>query len=293
MPPGLTALLFSALATASAFPLSCAPGTYLGCFNDSARPVPILLSPPSGDTALALPTCALFCAADGYPVFAVTARPGAAYCYCGAALNPASARAPEALCAVPCPGAPSERCGGEGVSVVYASACDAPLPPPALGAGGAPQPSPACSSPASAAWPFCDATLPVEARLDDLVARIAVTEVGPQLTARLSPAIPRLGMAPFMWGTNAIHGITDYAGCRPSGVCPSTWGNGVSLGAGWNASTWRELGATTGIELRAYDNIQWRQDAATGSGPVGGLISWGPTINIQRDARWGRTMEVR
>ena len=63
------------------------------------------------------------------------------------------------------------------------------------------------------------------------------------------------------------------------------------MGATWNRSAWRAMGATTGVELRAYDNLEWRANAVSGSGAVGGLISWGGTINLQRDARWGRTQE--
>ena len=283
-------LLLAALTAGLAFPLSCTAGTYLGCFNDSARPVPFLAEADS--RSLTLDLCALQCGADGFPVLAATANPAAAFCYCGPALNPHAARLPDAFCALPCPGNPAQRCGAPGASAAWTAACDGPLPPPPVGALGPPLPAPACSAPASRGWPFCNASLGVEARLDDLMSRIAVSEYGAQLTARASAPIPRLGMSTFMWGTNSVHGITDYAGCRPTtGRCPTTWPNGVSLGATWNRSAWRAMGAVTGTELRAYDNLEWRANAVTGSGPVGGPCAWGPTINVQRDGRWGRGQE--
>jgi hypothetical protein len=238
-------LLLACAAFGLSFPLSCSPGTYLGCFNDTERPVSFLAAEASH--SLTLDFCALLCAADGFPVLAATSNPSAAYCYCGAAVSSRSVRVADALCALPCPGNASQSCGGPGVSAAWRAACSAPLPPPPVGALGPPLPSPACSTPASAAFAFCNASLGVEARLDDLLARIAVTEYGGQLTARACAPIPRLGMSTFMFGTNAIHGITDYAGCRPTtGRCPSTWPNGVGMGATWNRSAWRAMGAVTG-----------------------------------------------
>ena len=274
------------------FPLSCHPSSFLGCFNATPAPVSFLVD--SSSSTLTLDACALHCAADGFPVAAATStRASVAFCSCGSALSPASSRLPDAQCALPCPGNRSQSCGGLGAVSVWRSACDGPLPPQPLGALGPPLPSPACSSPASRGWPFCNTSLSVEARIDDLMARIAVSEYGGQLTARASAPIHRLGMGQFMWGTNAVHGVCNYAECRATtGRCPTTWPNGVSLGATWDRAVWRAMGAVTGTELRAYDNLEWRKNAATGSGPVGGLIAWGPTINIMRDSRWGRTQEA-
>lgn len=36
------------------------------------------------------------------------------------------------------------------------------------------------------------------------VSRITLDEAGPQLTARSSPALPRLGVPSFYWGTNVV-----------------------------------------------------------------------------------------
>lgn len=293
MPSPKLVLLFlcAAFSASSGFPLSCSLHQYLGCYDDTKRPVSILVA--EQDPKLSLDTCALMCAADGYIVFAATSHPGFGYCYCGAELSPNASRVADAQCSGACPGNHSQSCGASGFSSAWRSSCSAPLPAPAVGMEGPPQPSPACSSLPSRAWAFCNASLPIEARLDDLVARIAVTEIGAQLTARQSPAIPRLGMPLFMWGTNVIHGITNYAECRAAtGKCPTSWPNGVSLGASWNASAWRAMGAATGVELRAYDNLEWRANAAAGVGPVGGLVAWGPTINVHRDARWGRAQEA-
>lgn len=49
----------------------------------------------------------------------------------------------------------------------------------------------ACTIPGLTQFPFCDKKLSLEARLDDLVARIELNETGHLLTARQSIAIPR------------------------------------------------------------------------------------------------------
>ena len=275
------------LATAAAQPLSCKPSAYLGCFNDSA-PRPVTFLALASSPTLTVEACATACAADGFPTLAVTGHRGAspsAFCYCGVSPNPASIPASDGACDVPCPGSPSSPgCGGVGASAAWSIACDGPLPPRAPGIDGPALPGGrACSQAAARAWPFCDAARPVEERVADLVLRVAVTEIGPLLTARASPPLPRLGLPAFMWGTNALHGITNYAPCRPSGVCPSSWPSGVAMTATWNATALRQMGATTGRELRAYDNLMWEAAAISGAGTLGGLTAWGPTINIIRE----------
>ena len=47
--------------------------------------------------------------------------------------------------------------------------------------------------------------------------------------------------------------------------------------AGWNASALWAMGATTGREMRAYDNLLWQAASYTGVGTLGGLTSWGPS----------------
>ena len=49
--------------------------------------------------------------------------------------------------------------------------------------------------------------------MSDLVSRLTLQEAGPLLTARQSPAVPRLGLPAFYWGTNAIHGVVGSDVC--------------------------------------------------------------------------------
>ena len=256
------------------------------CYNDSGtRPVSFLASTTL--PRMSVESCATLCWAYGYLYVAATGHGGAtpaAFCYCGDALNPAATRVSSSLCNVTCPGNAAQSCGGDGYTALYTSTCDAPLPGPQP--VGPPLPAGrSCSQAAAQRWPFCNASLPLEERLDDLVNRVALPEIGAQLTSRESPAIPRLGTRPFYWGTNAIHGIAgDY--CQGS-LCPTTWPDAVAMAASFNASAWRLMGAVTGRELRALDNTVWSH----ADSPNGGLTSWGPTCNLLRDTRWGRSQE--
>ena len=180
------------------------------------------------------------------------------WCYCGAAIAPRAVPAPAGDCSIPCPTNASQTCGGNYRLSVYGVACDGPLPPPPTPLA----PGPACSQPETRGLPFCNTALPLTARVADLVGRIELQEIGPQLTARNSPAIPRLGINAFYWGVNNVHGITNAVSggelCVPGGRCATIWPSGPALGASFNATLYREMGQNTGVEMRAVSFIKAR-----------------------------------
>lgn len=138
--------------------------------------------------------------------------------------------------------------------------------------------------PYAADFGFCDTSLSVEDRLADLVPRVNLSDAGHQLTAREGPAIPELGLPSYYWGTNAIHGLQNLQ-CLvfPDGSqqCPTGFAAPNCLSAAFNDSLVEDMGASLGRELRAYfNNASWNS-----------LDTWSPTININRDPRWGRNVE--
>jgi hypothetical protein len=155
----------------------------------------------------------------------------------------------------------------------------------------------ACQPPFSAAegFRFCDATLSLDERVNDLIARVWNTsyDVIPQLlTARNmgKSALPLLGVPEYDYGMNAIHGV--QSSCVLDGTttyCPTSFMNPVNFGNTWNKSHARGLGVTIGVEGRAL----WLAGAVEQS-PRNhiGLDAWSPNINVARDARWGRSCEV-
>lgn len=239
--------------------LSCS-SVLSGCFSDANTRVVNYAMPMTPET-MTVDLCVTACTMSGFPFVGLTGHaankqgPAQGYCYCGITLNDAPA-VPAAQCNVTCPGGgdPSKPCGGNYLMSLYNTTCDGPLPPapvgPALANGTA------CSQPEVQGLPFCNTSLSFAERAADLVSRIALSEAGPQLTARNSPSIPRLGLPAFYWGTNAIHGLTNPVNggvlcLDATGRCVTIWPSGPSLGATFNASAWQLMGATTGIEARA------------------------------------------
>eukprot|EP00039_Didymoeca_costata_P016468 m.297063 g.297063 ORF g.297063 m.297063 type:complete len:1003 (+) comp16396_c0_seq4:1603-4611(+) len=199
------------------------------------------------------------------------------WCYCGCQLNTNS------------PQVPFDNCSRSGVGANgFMSVYDVSMTPKSTPTcpGGALPPGPACSQKAAQNFSFCNTSLSLDARINDLVNRITLQEAGPLLTARQSPAIPRLGIPPFYWGTNAIHGIARVTHtCLPNDplTCATSFPQSLNIGCTFNRSIARGVGRTIGREMRAFANLNLSAD---------GLTSWSPTINIIRDPRWGRNQET-
>jgi beta-glucosidase-like glycosyl hydrolase len=140
-------------------------------------------------------------------------------------------------------------------------------------------------------YPFCNTSLPLDERLDDLISRLTLEEKPYLLVARESPKgnISRLGIPEYDWGGNCMHGVQSK--CAPDGRCPTSFPNPNNLGASFNETLWKAMGSVIGIELRAL----WLQNVGektTSNLPHIGLDCWSPNIDIQRDPRWGRNMET-
>ena len=140
-------------------------------------------------------------------------------------------------------------------------------------------------------YEFCDTTLPLSSRIDDLIGRLTLDEKPTLLVARNSPKgnISRLGIPEYDWGANCVHGVESR--CSPDGRCPTSYPNPNSLGATFNVSVWRGMASVIGLELRAL----WLQGVGENHAsnlPHLGLDCWSPNINIVRDPRWGRNLET-
>ena len=178
-------------------------GSALGCFGDvipapGVPPVRAVDKLAKGPTAsMTVDTCATLCSASGYTVAGITGGKSAYYCYCGCQLNTAAPTRPASACNSPC-SSPGQPCGGEGVMSAYTIQCTPSPPPSPVCSNSSTLPAgPACSQAAAKGWAFCDTKASLEDRVDDLVQRITVGEAGALLTARQSPAIPRLGIVRY------------------------------------------------------------------------------------------------
>eukprot|EP00750_Incisomonas_marina_P026433 INCI5908.12.p1 GENE.INCI5908.12~~INCI5908.12.p1 ORF type:complete len:877 (+),score=138.79 INCI5908.12:217-2847(+) len=283
-------------------------GAYVGCFKDF---VPAPGVPPvralahfngSGAPAeFGVEPCVTACRGQGYQLAGVTTsatvldRGGFGgkgsevdWCYCDCDVNQAAPPVVKSLCGNGTGFSPGEA----GALAVYR--VTAANPPPATDTcpSGSLPPGPACSQAAAQKWPFCNTSLPLDDRISDLVDRITLQEAGPLLTARQSPAVPRLGIPAFYWGTNAIHGVARVANAacatksdNKTKVCATSFPQALNIGSTFNRSIMKAVGFVIGKEMRALTRFNGY------AGGVG-LTSWAPTINIIRDPRWGRNQET-
>lgn len=135
---------------------------------------------------------------------------------------------------------------------------------------------------AQSTHPFQNPDLPMETRVEDLIGRLTIEEKT-ALMSNSTPGIPRIGMPPYDWWSEALHGVANagYATVFPQAV---------GLAAMWNDSLQQEVARVAGIEGRAKFN------GYVGTPLEGaifrGLTFWSPNINIFRDPRWGRGQET-
>ncbi len=132
------------------------------------------------------------------------------------------------------------------------------------------------------ALPFQDPTLPVDKRVDDLVARMTLEEKASQLV-NTTRAIPRLKVPEYNIWSEALHGV---AGGGYATVFPQA----IGLAATFDAPLLHEMAAATAREAR----VKYNQAARAGRAGrmMGGLTFFSPNINIFRDPRWGRGQET-
>ena len=101
------------------------------------------------------------------------------------------------------------------------------------------------------------------------------------------PAVPRLGLAAFTTGCEALHGV-GWIGRAT--VFPQA----VGLGATWDRKLMRRVGTAVSTEVRAFRqdtaNAMRKNDVAE-KFPMVSLNVWAPVVNLLRDPRWGRNEE--
>ncbi len=129
--------------------------------------------------------------------------------------------------------------------------------------------------------PYLNPSLPLDARADDLVARMTLEEKIGQMLYE-APAIERLGIPEYNWWNECLHGV-GRAGIAT--VFPQA----IGLAATWDDDLVRRIGTAISDEARAkYSDWQRRGRRQIYTG----LTFWTPNINIFRDPRWGRGQET-
>ena len=224
----------------------------------------------SGD-AISLEYCAQLCRQRGK---ALAGAENGNECYCGDALKGTPQKA-DGDCKTTCNGAVKEQCGGNWRISVYPVTCS-----------GDPEPrpkqtpeliNPACNDKASkfASQPWCDHTLPLDARVADMVSRLTLDE---KICLQGTGGCPidSLGLPPYNWWSGASSGVASGRDTQTT-----KFAFPITTGMSFNRSMWRLTGRQIGTEARAMMN------AGNGYSTF-----WTPVINLAREPRWGRNIEV-
>ena len=130
--------------------------------------------------------------------------------------------------------------------------------------------------------PFWNAKLPIEERLDWLLANMTLEE---KITCMAStmPELPRFGIDMSYVGGEAAHGVearNDQNG-RNIPEPTTSFPQPIGMSASWDTELIKKAGEVTGTEAR----VLWHRH------PAGGLSRWAPTVDLERDPRWGRNEE--
>ncbi|WP_213620878.1 glycoside hydrolase family 3 protein [Paenibacillus sp. J22TS3] len=122
---------------------------------------------------------------------------------------------------------------------------------------------------------FQSPDLPLEERVADLISRLTLQEKIEQM-CQYQAEVPRLNLAAYKHGTEGAHGV---AWLGEATVFPQNSG----LACTWNPELMKEIGSVIADEARIYH----KKDPK-----VNGLTIWAPTVDMERDPRWGRTEEA-
>ena len=125
---------------------------------------------------------------------------------------------------------------------------------------------------------FRDTSLDFDERVAALLAELTTEEKLGLLTTHMN-AVTRLGIKEFWIGAEVARGLVcrDSQGEYPSTVFPEPFG----LAATFDTDVMKRMGEVTGVENRIY----------TQKGKSS-LCVWGPTVDLERDPRWGRNEEA-
>jgi beta-glucosidase len=134
---------------------------------------------------------------------------------------------------------------------------------------------------ASFNYSWQDPSLSFEERAKSLVSLLTLSEKVDQMV-HTSPGIPRLGIPPYNWWSEALHGVAFSGNAT---VFPQA----IGLGASFDPQMVATVYSLVSDEARAKHERYVRLGSY---GLFQGLSFWTPNINIFRDPRWGRGQET-
>jgi beta-glucosidase len=130
-------------------------------------------------------------------------------------------------------------------------------------------------------YPYQDVSLSFDQRAADLLSRLTLEEKVSLMTNK-SASVERLGIPPYDWWNEALHGV---ARAGKATVFPQS----IGLAATFDDKAVYEMFDIVSDEARAKHHDFKKKDELR---RYRGLTFWTPNVNIFRDPRWGRGMET-
>src|SRR3954453_18547490 len=143
----------------------------------------------------------------------------------------------------------------------------------------------AAANPAARTPIYPDRRFSYAERAADLVSRMTPAEKASQLISSQAPAIPRLGIRPWGQWNEALHGVSrsqlTYNNNATTLNNTTSYPTDQTMGSSWDPGLMYRVAREIGDEAREVspDNVL-------------NLDFYSPTMNLERDPRWGRTDET-
>jgi beta-glucosidase-like glycosyl hydrolase len=162
---------------------------------------------------------------------------------------------------------------------------------------------PACPIPGSSVQPlYLDTSYSFAERAADLVSCMTLTEKVQQLQTNNSPAIPRLGVQQYTYWSEGQHGVNRLGADTAAGGQGELDAQATSFPVNfastmsWDPSLVDQETTAVSDEARGFLDKSLFGTGENNLGPsasdYGSLTYWAPTVNMDRDPRWGRTDEA-
>uniref|UniRef100_T1IY05 Fibronectin type III-like domain-containing protein n=1 Tax=Strigamia maritima TaxID=126957 RepID=T1IY05_STRMM len=139
------------------------------------------------------------------------------------------------------------------------------------------------------AFPFRNISLPWHLRVEDLVSRLTLEEIVLQLSqggrspgGGPAPPIERLGISPWVWNTECLHGVVRNGRA-------TSFPHAIGLAATFNRKLAYEMAETIAAEVRAK-NSDYTARGLHGNDM--GINCFSPVVNVMRHPLWGRNQET-
>jgi beta-glucosidase len=139
-------------------------------------------------------------------------------------------------------------------------------------------------------------------RAADLVSRMTLSEKVQQLHTNNAPAIPRLGVQQYTYWSEGQHGInrlgadTNAGGQGELNVTATSFPVNFASTMSWDPNLVYQETTAISDEARGFLDKSLFGTGQNNLGPsasdYGSLTFWAPTVNLDRDPRWGRTDEA-